>query len=76
LALTLALLRQSDALALLVPQVLADPLGSMLQEIVLKRPLPEISVGVYRRADAPTSTAMNDFWGCLVRGARELALRD
>jgi DNA-binding transcriptional LysR family regulator len=76
LALTLALLRNSDALALLVPQVLADPLGDVLQEIALKRPLPEISVGVYWRAEAPSSTVMNDFRGCLVRGARELVLRN
>lgn len=72
-ALTLGLLRSSDALALLVPQVLLDANGALLQEIPLKRPLPEISVGMYRRADTPTSAALNDFWGHLVRGVRELA---
>jgi len=72
-ALTLGLLRSSDALALLVPQVLQDANGALLQEIPLKRPPPEISVGMYRRADTPTSAALNDFWGHLVRGVRELA---
>ena len=55
LALVLGLLRSSDALVLLVPQVLQDPMGALLQEIPMKRPLPEISVGMYRRANAPTS---------------------
>jgi LysR family transcriptional regulator, regulator of abg operon len=74
-ALTLALVRASDLLALLVPQVLADPQGAQLKEIALKRPLPEISVGMYRRAETPTSVAMNDFCGFLVRGVRELTAR-
>jgi len=71
-ALTLGLLLSSDALGLLVPQILLGALGASLQEIQLTRPLPEISVGMYRRADTPTSTALNDFWGCLVRGVSEL----
>jgi LysR family transcriptional regulator, regulator of abg operon len=71
-ALTLALVRASDLLALLVPQAIADS-GGALQEIPLKRPLPEISVGMYRRADTPTSAATNDFWSQLMRGVRELA---
>lgn len=74
-ALTLSLLRASDLLGLLVPQVLAGAEGSGLQEIALKRPLPEISVGMYRRADTPMSTAVNDFWAHLLRAAREHSAR-
>ena len=65
----------ADALALLVPQVLQDPMGSSLQEIAMKRPLPEISVGMYCRADTPASAAWNEFRGYLLRGVRELARR-
>lgn len=72
LALMLGLLRNSDALALLVPQVLKDPMGASLQEIPIRRPLPEISVGMYRRTDTPASSAWNHFRGYLLRGVREL----
>ncbi len=75
LALMLSLLRSSDALALLVPQLLQDPMGASLQEIPMKRPLPEISVGMYCRADTPATAAWNDFRGHLLRGVRELARR-
>lgn len=75
LALVLSLLRGSDALALLVPQVLQDPMGASLQEIPTRRPLPEISVGMYCRADTPATAALNDFRGYLLRGVRELARR-
>lgn len=71
-ALTLALIRHSDLLGLLVPQVLADGPGPRLQEIPLKRPLPEISVGMYRRAETPPSAGANAFWGHLLRCVREL----
>jgi hypothetical protein len=70
-----SLLRSSDALALLVPQVLQDPMGASLQEIPIKRPLPEISVGMYSRAETPASAAWTDFRGELVRGVRELLRR-
>jgi DNA-binding transcriptional LysR family regulator len=69
-ALTLSLLRASDLLGLLVPQVFADEQGAGLKEIPLKRPLPEISVGMYRRADTPASTAVTDFWTHLLHAAR------
>lgn len=72
-ALTLALIRASDLLALLVPQAILDPQGG-LQEISLKRSLPEISVGMYRRTDTPPSVAMNGFAGHLVRCVREAAV--
>jgi DNA-binding transcriptional LysR family regulator len=75
LALMLGLLRGSDALALLVPQVLQDPMGASLQEIPMRRPLPEISVGMYCRADTPATEAWNGFRGYLLRGVRELARR-
>jgi len=75
LALMLGLLRASDALALLVPQVLQDPVGALLQEIPVTRPLPEISVGMYTRADAPAPAAWHDFRGHLLRGVRELTQR-
>lgn len=75
LALMLGLLRGSDALALLVPQILQDPIGASLQEIPMRRPLPEISIGMYCRADTPASAAWNDFRGHLLRGVRELARR-
>lgn len=74
-AMTIALLRASDLLGLLVPQVLAGVEGAGLQEITLGRPLPEISVGMYRRADTPTSTAVTDFWTHLLRAAREHSAR-
>jgi LysR family transcriptional regulator, regulator of abg operon len=70
-ALTAALLRDSDLLGLLVPQALGSQHGNDLQEIPLKRPLPEISVGMYRRADTPTSAPAGDLWGHLVRAVRE-----
>jgi len=69
-ALTVALMRSSDLLGLVVPQALADVNGAMLQEIPLKRPLPEISVGMYRRSETPPSVAVNDFWNHLVRCVR------
>lgn len=74
-ALTVALLRDSDLLGLLVPQALASQQGTGLQEIPLKRPLPEISVGMYRRADTPTSAAASDMWGHLLRAVREHSAR-
>jgi LysR family transcriptional regulator, regulator of abg operon len=70
-ALTAALLRDSDLLGLLVPQALASHYGNGLQEIPLKRPLPEISVGMYRRADTPTAQSVSDLWGNLLRAVRE-----
>ena len=70
-ALTLALLRSSDLLGLLVPQALDAPHRALLQEIPLKKPLPELSVGMYRRSEAPPSAAINGLGGVLVRCARE-----
>lgn len=72
-ALTLALLRTSDLLGLLVPQALGGANKGLLQELPLKRPLPEISVGMYRRSETPLSAAMNGFWNELLRCHRELA---
>lgn len=74
-ALTLSLLRASDLLGLLVLQALDDAHGVGLQEIPLRKPLPEISVGMYRRADTPVSTAVSDFWTHLLQAAREHAGR-
>jgi LysR family transcriptional regulator of abg operon len=71
-ALTVAMIRCSDLLGLLVPQALDGAGNGLLQEIPLKRPLAEISVGLYRRAESPASVAMNDFWNHVVACAREL----
>jgi len=71
-ALTLALIGTSDLLGLLVPQALGGANKALLQEIALKRPLPELSVGMYRRSETPLSVAMVDFWSELVRCHREL----
>lgn len=71
LAMTVALIAGSDLIGLLVPHLLHHPLAqSHLEEIRLNRPLPAISIGLYRRADAPLSTAVTFFWATLTAAAQ------
>jgi LysR family transcriptional regulator of abg operon len=77
LALTLGLILNSDLLGLLVPQMLRHPLArSSLIQLPLARPLPAISIGMYRRADTPVSAAVTSFWSHLTAAAKRVSDRE
>jgi len=71
LAMTAALIASTDLLGLLAPAFLRHPLArSTFQEIALAKPLPALSVGMYRRADTPVSASVNAFWTAVSAAAR------
>lgn len=75
-AMTVALIAGSDMIGLLVPQLLSHPFAqSSLQQIVLNRPMPAMSVGMYRRGDTPISTAANAFWVMLTDAVQRVLPR-
>lgn len=72
-AITAALIASSDLIGLLVPEMLRHPLArSSFEEIRLEKPLPPISVGMYRRTDTPASPATSAFWSALTAAARRV----
>ena len=77
LALTLGLILNSDLIALLVPQMLRHPLArSSLMQLPLARPLPAISIGMYRRADTPVSAAVTSFWSHMAAAVERVSDRE
>jgi LysR family transcriptional regulator, regulator of abg operon len=70
----LALMARTDALGVIVPQLLAEPgTKGILQQIKLSDPVPSLTYGIFRRADAPLSPAASALADAVAATARELA---
>ncbi len=68
-----ALLCESDAIALMTRQMLQQPsVQPLLEEIPLARQLPLLTMGVYRRADMQVSQAAGDLMQALSGSTREM----
>jgi DNA-binding transcriptional LysR family regulator len=68
-----ALLCESDAIALMTRQMLQQPsVQPLLEEIPLARQLPLLTMGVYRRADMQVSQAAGDLMQALTGSTREM----
>lgn len=68
-----AMLCQSDAVALITRQMLQQPsVQTLLEEIPLTRQLPLLTMGLYRRADSQVTAAAADLMQALTSSTREL----
>jgi len=68
-----AILCQSDAIALMTRQMLQQPsVKGLLEEIPLTRQLPLLTMGLYRRADAQLTPAAVDLTQALTASTREM----
>lgn len=72
-ATALAVVANTDVLALLVEQTMAEPWGRQLQKIEIAEPVPAPIVGLYRRADAPLTPAAHAMAQAVTAVARRLA---
>lgn len=73
----LALMTRTDAVGLIVPQLLAlEPYRACLQRIVIADELPALTFGVFRRADGPLSRPARTMLAALTATARALARAD
>ena len=73
-AAALALLGKSDTLALVVPQLFAEPLaGNHLERIVVAETMPALSYGMFTRAEAPLAPAAAAMAQAVTATARRLA---
>jgi len=73
-AVALALLAKTDTLGLMFPQILGDPLlGSQLQQIPVREPIPSPLTGLYARADAPMAPAAAAMAQAITATARRIA---
>jgi LysR family transcriptional regulator, regulator of abg operon len=70
----LALMAGTDALGLIVPQLLEEPYSkTALQPIRIAEPIPAVTLGIFRRVDAPLSPAASAMAESITATARELA---
>jgi len=70
----LALMARTDALGVIVPQLLREPYAKgALQEIRISDPVLSLTFGIFRRADAPLSPAASAMADAVTTTARELA---
>ena len=70
----LALMARTDALGLIVPQLLEEPYSrGALRPIRINEPIPAMTFGIFRRADAPLSPAASAMAESVTAAARELA---
>lgn len=68
-----AMLCQSDAIALMTRQMLQQPsVKPLLEEIPLARQLPLLTMGLYRRADMQLTQAAGDLMQALTSSTREM----
>ena len=68
-----AMLCESDAIALMTRQMLQQPsVKPLLEEIPLARQLPLLTMGLYRRADMQVSQAAGDLMQALTSSTREM----
>jgi len=70
----LALMVRTDALGIVVPQLLDEPYAKgALQQIKINDPVPTLTFGMFRRADAPLSPAAAAVAAAVTETARDLA---
>jgi LysR family transcriptional regulator of abg operon len=70
----LALMVKTDALGIVVPQLLAEPYAKgTLQQIRITDAVPPLTFGIFRRADAPLSPAAAVMAEAVASTARDLA---
>jgi DNA-binding transcriptional LysR family regulator len=70
----LALMARTDAIGLIVPQLLEEPYcKGALQPIRIREPIPAQTFGIFRRVDAPLSPAASAMAEAVKAAARELA---
>jgi DNA-binding transcriptional LysR family regulator len=70
----LGLMVRTDALGLVVPQLLSEPYGKeTLQQIRIADPVPSLTFGIFRRADAPFTPAAAALAEAVTSSARDLA---
>jgi LysR family transcriptional regulator of abg operon len=70
----LALMARTNAIGLVVPQLLREPYSvGALQAIRINEPIPPMTFGIFRRADAPLSPAAAAMAQAMTTAARELA---
>jgi DNA-binding transcriptional LysR family regulator len=68
-----AMLCESDAIALMTRQMLQQPsVKPLLEEIPLARQLPLLTMGLYRRADMQLTQAAGDLMQALTSSTREM----
>lgn len=73
-AAALAMLRKTDTLGLLIPQMLEDPYGQRyLQQIPIREKVESPLIGLYARADAPLTPAAAAMAQAVTATARRLA---
>ena len=73
-ATALALLRRTDTLGLLIPQMLEDPYGQRyLQQIRVREKVEAPLIGIYSRADTPRTAAAAAMAQAVTATARRLA---
>ena len=70
----LGLMLKTDALGIVVPQLLSEPYArTTLQQIRIAEPVPPLTFGIFRRADAPLTPAAAAMAQAVTETARELA---
>jgi LysR family transcriptional regulator of abg operon len=70
----LGLMARTEALGVIVPQLLGEPYTKeSLQQIRINDPVPSLTFGIFRRADAPLSPAASAMAEAVAATARELA---
>ena len=69
----MAVLASTDALGMLVPQVLAGPYAhGFLQQIRIKEQLPSMTLGMFRRIDTPLTPAASEMATAIMAVGRKL----
>ncbi len=69
----IAILAESDALALMPRQTLQQPFaGKLLQEIALDEPMPLLTLALYSRADVPLTALASQLAAALTTTARQV----
>jgi LysR family transcriptional regulator of abg operon len=72
----LAVLASTDALGLIVPQLLAERYThGFLEQIRIAEPVPSITIGLFSRTDAPLAPAASEMAAAVTAVARRLARR-
>lgn len=75
-ATALALLAQTDTLALLMPEIIAGPYRALLRQIRIRERMPAPLIGLYTRSDAPMTAAALGMSQAVMAAAHRLQRRD